>query len=50
MGFVFYFSSGFTFFLREIKDNAYAVFFGGGGKGQTRFIMGDKQMTNYALQ
>ena len=50
-GLCFLFLLGFTFFLREVKDNAYAVFLGGGaGEGQTRFFMGDMQMTYCALQ
>ena len=48
-GLCFLFLLGFTSFLREVKDNACAFFFGG-GEGQTRFFMGDMQMTDCALQ
>lgn len=49
MGFVFYFSSGFTFFLREIKDNAYAVFFGGGrGKQGLLWVISKWQIMLYS--
>ena len=51
-GLCFLFLLRFTFFLREVKDNACAFFGvgGRGGEGQTRFFMGDMQMTDCALQ
>ena len=50
-GLCFLFLLGFTFFLREVKDNACAFFWvGGGGGGANKVFMGDMQMTDCALQ